>query len=836
MAWYGARCHIGPRPAYQYSFRRRLRPVGSRTERGSLNTDRRPSVELLAPAGGPESLIAAVNNGADAVYLGLGEFNARRGADNFDLSSLVEGARFAHLRGARVYLTANVVVLPREMSAALTMVDEAWVAGVDAVIVQDLGLLRLVRSELPEVRVHASTQIDAMNAESVRALADLGASRVTLARELSLDAVRACASAGVEVETFVHGAICYSYSGQCLMSSMIGRRSANRGQCAQPCRLPYELLGPDGAVAGVPGRYLLSPKDMAGVAHLPGLIGAGVRALKIEGRMKSAEYVAVVTGVYRAALDRALADPEGYGVNEAEWGLLEEAFNRGFTDAYLTGGRGTGLMSYSRPNNRGVLIGRIASIADRRATVDLERSLGSSDTIEVWTRSGRFAQQAVALETDGHPVTTAAAGRPVQIVLEGQASAGDRVFRVADASLAAAARRTFTGAAAADHRPVPVTISASIAPGRPLTLSARAHGAAATVEGPVVERARTKSITADEVIEHVGRMGGSGFRAVGWDIALDADAGMGYSALHKARRAALELLEAELMEPWSGRRLRRPRVTEPARRRRPVARPRLVVSAWDMPTAQACLEAGADEAYLRIFGSSADEPLPGPVRPLLPRVVWPGEVAGVLRHLDGGLVTVGNLGLLAAAGSQPGLAADWPLNALNVHTVEALESIGVDLVWASPELSGRQLAELAQGSPLPVGCIIWGRLELMVAEQCVLQAAGECGRRCAACARRRGWWRLRDQKGYEFPVRTDPSGRSHVVNAVTMDLTRALDEIVRSGVAAVRADFTDEPPSRASEVVAAIRVALDSVLAGGDPPAMPLVEPSTSGHFFRGVL
>ena len=223
-------------------------------------------LELLAPAGGPDALRAAVRNGADAVYLGTTELNARRSAENFRLDTLREACDYAHLRGAKVYLTANVVVLQDEMKPALEMVARAWEAGVDAVIVQDLGLMACIQRSLPEVRIHASTQIDAHNSATVAVLQGLGVSRITLARELSVPEIQDLASSsGVELESFVHGSLCFSHSGQCLMSSLIGGRSANRGQCAQPCRLPYDLAGPGGVIAEVPGRYLLSPKDLCGI-------------------------------------------------------------------------------------------------------------------------------------------------------------------------------------------------------------------------------------------------------------------------------------------------------------------------------------------------------------------------------------------------------------------------------------------------------------------------------------------------------------------------------------------------------------------------------------------
>lgn len=796
--------------------------------------DRHIAAELLAPAGGHDALVAAVNNGADAVYLGLPQLNARRGAANFDLETLAEGARFAHLRQAKVYLTANVVVLPEELRAALSMIEEAWAAGVDAVIVQDLGLLRALQQSLPDVRVHASTQIDAMNPDAVNALAEAGAARVTLARELTLEGIAACAATGVEVETFVHGALCYSYSGQCLMSSLIGRRSANRGLCAQPCRLTYELVGPKGAPVEVPGRYLLSAKDTAGIEHLPALLSAGVAALKIEGRMKSAEYVAIVTSVYRAALDRALADPEGFGVKQAEWEMLEEAFSRGFTDGYLTDRRGGDLMSYTRPNNRGVFLGRVISSGGARANVQLERALDSGDTLEVWTRDGRFAQGAGALIVAGAAAAAAPAGAAIGISFERSVTPGDRVFRVANATLLQAARRTFTGSSALGYAAPVVDFAVHARIGQRLLITATARGVTELAEGEEVTAARTRPITPEDIIEHVGRVGGSGYRAGSWQVDLDAGAGLGFSALHSLRRTVLKRLDEALLAPWASR----PRagaapleLPEPAPRAR---EPLLIATAWDSDTAAACLSAGADRVFVRVFANMGDDyALPAGVHPLLPRVVWSAETRELDRWLEAG-ASVGNLGSVHRAGT--GVEADWPLNVLNAHAAAMLADMGSGLVWASPELSGRQLAVLAGEAPVPVGFVIWGRIELMVSEQCVLQASGPCGRQCRSCARRSGWWRLRDRKGYEFPVTTDPSGRSHILNSVTLDLTRALDEIVAAGVSAVRLDFSDEGPIRAGQVTSAVRSGLIRVLSGGGPPERPVTEPATSGNFYRGLL
>ena len=267
------------------------------------------SVELLAPAGSMIALHAAVSAGADAVYLGASSFNARRSADNFTLETLREACDYAHLRGVKVYLTVNTIILPSELYDALELVRQAYRAGVDAFIVQDLGLAQEIARTIPQTRVHISTQMNTHTKDVLVAEAALGAKRVTLARELSLtevaDLSHFAAELGMETECFAHGALCVCYSGQCFMSSMVGGRSANRGMCAQACRLPYELRNRALRKSlDAPGEHLLSPKDLCTAEILPGLIRAGVSSLKVEGRMKSPEYVSCVVRIYRSVLDR----------------------------------------------------------------------------------------------------------------------------------------------------------------------------------------------------------------------------------------------------------------------------------------------------------------------------------------------------------------------------------------------------------------------------------------------------------------------------------------------------------------------------------------------------
>jgi U32 family peptidase len=790
--------------------------------------------ELLAPAGGPEAFRAAVANGADAVYLGLQELNARRGAPNFTPETLAEATRFAHLRGRRVYLTANILVPAAEMPEALTAVDDAWTAGVDAVIVQDLGLLRLLRTELPHVRLHASTQLDAHNLASVEALAELGVSRVTLARETSLDEITAMASASpVELESFVHGALCFCYSGQCLMSSLIGGRSANRGLCAQPCRLPYALVDERGQEASCPGAYLLSPKDLAAITVLPALLASGVAALKIEGRMKSPEYVALVTGVYRAAIDRAAADPDSFAVTPGEWATLEEAFSRGFTEGSLTGRRGEDRMSWRRPNNRGVPIGRLSAVSEQVATVALDRALDADDVIEVWTARGRFAQKAGPMTAEGRQTMHAPAGSRVRVALQEAARAGDRVFRVVNASLLEAARRTY---ASVDGK-VPLALRVRLAVGEPLELTASAGGVSASVAGPVVEEARTKRVTAEEVMEHVGRLGGTPYFADGWEIDLDPAAGIGFSSLHALRRDALAALDVERLAPWSSRRAAHPAVPALRGARRTHGAPELVAAVSTLEAAAACLDAGADLVLFAVGAASPARALPTGIEPLLPRVAHDGEIGSLLAWADAAPASVaGNLGLLRDLAKRgASVEADWGLNAVNRWSVEGLAEAGAKMVWASPELSGKQLADLATEAVVPVGALVYGRVEMMVAEHCVIGAGRDCDLACTTCARRRTRWTLRDAKGYEFPVTTDETGRTRIYNSVTLDLSRSISELLAAPLSALRLELQQASDAEAAEATRRWRAVLDASIAGAPAPSEPLVQPATSGHFYRGL-
>ncbi len=316
-------------------------------------------IELLAPVGDFECLKASIQNGADAIYLGTSSFSARAGEKNFNLDSLEEVINYAKLRNVSVHLALNTLIKNSEFAEALTIAKFAYEAGVDAIIVQDYGLCSFLLEHLPDLPIHASTQMSIHNLEGVKELESLGFSRVVLARELSINEIEFISNnTNIELETFIHGALCMSYSGQCLMSSMIGARSGNRGRCAQSCRLPYELIDKNNNC--LDKGYLLSPKDLCGLDFIPNLIDIGVTSLKIEGRLKSPEYVAIVTSIYRKYIDLAYSNSK-YEVDENDIKKLMQVFNRGgFSNGHLSADANTELVFKDKPNNMGIYIGNVS--------------------------------------------------------------------------------------------------------------------------------------------------------------------------------------------------------------------------------------------------------------------------------------------------------------------------------------------------------------------------------------------------------------------------------------------------------------------------------------------
>ena len=829
-------------------------------------------VELLAPAGNMAALHAAVAGGADAVYLGLETFNARRGADNFTLVTLREACDFAHLRGVSIYVTMNTIILPDEVGEALECVRQAYRAGADGFIVQDIGLAAEISRTLPEASLHLSTQMNTHNLAGVRAAARLGAERITLAREVSLDEIAllcaAAAEEGMEVEVFAHGALCVCYSGQCFMSSMIGGRSANRGMCAQACRLPYELQNKALQKSlPSPGDHLLSPQDLCTVDRVDDLVAAGVASLKIEGRMKSPEYVFAVTSVYRKALDAALAK-ENAAITDADRDRLTDAFSRGFTTAYLDGKRGNDIMSYQRPNNRGLFLGRVDEVRDGAAYLKSAHALTEGDVLEFWTRKGNGTL------TLG-PVRTDKKGR-YHLPLEGKTrtvKAGDRVFRVRSAEAAfeddareprvplvgtatlhigEPLRMEFHPAAEADIEGAPRT---TLAVARRLQ-AAFPDGVSGVAEGAPVEVARTRAVSFDDVAAHIDRLGNTPYQLVNLTIDMDDGVGIGFSALHGVRAAALDVLTEALTAEGHGRTLPRTTPREPL----PAARPtgcRVAVTVTNPACARAAKRAGAHLIYVPALNYRRGEAViagqknaaaeqagyPKGCIPIMP--VADHEAVGGAREAvvdadvwkyaaAGKPLLAESLGAMERASEEGALLDVGPhVPITNGLSLAVASEFGAARVWLSPELTLRQIEEVAKDAPVELGVLLIGAQELMVTEHCMLMSQGPGDENCAECPRRKSPHVLKDRKGYEFPVVTDAMGRSHLYNAVELDIASSMPELLAAGISSYMVDAT---LMNAEETAHAVGRAIRALhVAQNDGNAIAKMPNTTSGHLYRGV-
>lgn len=820
--------------------------------------------ELLAPAGGPEPFYAALAAGADAIYCGMGSFNARRKASNFSNEAFEAACRAAHLAGTRVYVTVNVVIKDNEMAEALALIDRCWQLGADAFIIQDWGLFFEVRRLMPEVETHISTQANIHDARGAAWCKDAGADRVTLSRELSIDEIARIHNAvDIELEVFSHGAICFCYSGICLLSSFTSRgRSANRGMCAQPCRLPYELIDETGRSWSAPGRErALCPRDTCTAEMLPRLLDAGAHALKLEGRMKAPDYVHSIVSGYRAQLDDVLAGREvSPAVAEARYRQLKRCFNRDFTTEYQQGRSGDEMMSYERSNNRGQIIGEVLGsrpLGDtrglkpddkrRRAAwtrLCLDEPVGKGDLLEL-RHDDEFDQFLTCIAPED-----AAAGSVIECRTARAMPAGARV-RLIRSQAALDAADAALKRPVARKRPVDVRVVARL--GQPFAVELRCVNDPTLVgraEGFVVETARTRAVCADDLVEHVGRMGSSPFETADFDIQLDEGCGMGFSAVHKVRAAACDALERSILAPYvervhhelSARDERCPFDMQGAaesERQAPIGEICALVTTREM--ADIARTAGATRIYMAVDdllaeGFSPQRAIEAHIVPVL------DEVSREMDHerLDPWLAsdapaavgTISELSLGASRGSQAELRSCIPVH--NVACMQALGEHGACGAWLSPELT---LAEIERIAPhrqnLVLGLTVLGAPRVMTSEHCILQVAGACIHDCSRCRLRARDFKLKNIDGRLLPVRTGLNGRSHLYDGAALDATPQIPALLAAGVTRFLVDATLINEDELFRHITRAKRALDAARAGRTPDKrMPN---SNSGCLFQGV-
>ena len=668
-------------------------------------------IELLSPAGSPEAVIAAVQNGADAVYLGMGDFNARRGAKNFTDEEFEKAMRYCRIRGCKVYVTLNTLVNDREMEAAVENARLASALGADGLIVQDLGLAGAIRRALPDIPLHASTQMSLHNLAGVEAAAEMGLTRAVLARELSFEQIKFITQhASIETEVFVHGALCFCHSGQCYMSSLIGRRSGNRGMCAQPCRMQYSL-------GGRMDDYPLSLKDNCLVDRLRELEEAGVACLKIEGRMKRPEYTAIVTDIYAKALkEKRKPSPE-------EMEMLEKTFSRqGFTQGYFNGDKKDMFGVRGEPDKDAE---KIFSTA-RKGYAEGELRRVPVHFYTVCEKGERI--KAIAFDNDGNK------------------------------SLAF---------------------------------------------GPVPERAKRQGLTESYLVEQMYKTGGTPYYCVENKAKAAPGLFLPASEVNELRRKLISDLSEKRAAPPERRSFRLPpppsnvpAIADPVKifqvRTAEQLSPELAALKPDYIYAPAMLMA-EDFNIMRPFIDNGAR-----VVAVLPRIITDDQMRTVYEALeklfDFGVneALVGNLGhALLARQAGMKLRADFGMNAFNSYSMEVLQQAGFLSATASFELRLSQIKAMAK--PIDTEIIVYGRLPLMVSDQCVIkESAGRCN--CQTPGQ------MADRMGSVFPVVKEFGCRNVIYNAHKLYLADKKEDLYSAGLWGLRLLFSTESPRECVEV------------------------------------
>lgn len=808
-------------------------------------------MELLAPAGTMENFMAALESGADAIYLGGKVFNARAHAANFGIDELREAVRLAHILDVSVYVTVNILIGDTELKDLEQYIKDLDSIGVDAIIVQDLAVAEIAKRVAPNIHLHGSTQMTAATLDAVRFYESLGFTRVVLARELSLKEIQhICKHCKAEIEVFVHGALCVCYSGQCLMSSFIGGRSGNRGACAQPCRLPYELLDSKGeSVLPKHEAYLLSPKDLNYSEHMNELVEAGVTSFKVEGRMKKVSYVRQVIGTYREILDEA-------SIHENQRKALASGFNRGFSTAYLEDTVGRQMMTVVAPNHQGKPIGE-SYTKKGEVYLSLTEPIEQGSLVKILQSNGSVTYYTV--DDEWTCVSdTLYKGRPAEGLAVGQLY------------LASTPKNTKSRGLQEFTRKYDMSVYLSVGSNGETNYTELTaildSGLSVTVTNEYVPAIANKVPTSlEKVTEQLGRLGNTLFRLSYVDIP-DGPYMWPASVLNALRRDAVTALETALIthhvESWQALQVTGD-VDYNFKAQHELSYdtcPMISARVDEIEGVKAAISGGAQKI---VFGGDRLSRTPyalsiyDEVARLCaqsdvictfatPRVVKDDEVeaythtleAIVQAHPDSISIHVPQALLwLRELGYTGAIEADTGLNIFNTPTLHFWEQLHISCVNPSQELTLKQITELAKHSHVPIETMIHGYTEMMISEYCAIASFVGTGSKVNCpmpCVKES--YSLKDRKGEIFPIRTDPYCRMHIMNSHEMDMRAYVPMLLQKGISILRVDGRHMKPSYVKDIVSQyVGIATGTMEA---PPKKidSQGESITRGHYFRGIL
>ena len=808
-------------------------------------------MELLAPAGTMENFMAALESGADAIYLGGKVFNARAHAANFGIDELREAVRLAHILDVSVYVTVNILIGDTELKDLEQYIKDLNSIGVDAIIVQDLAVAEIAKRVAPNIHLHGSTQMTAATLDAVRFYESLGFTRVVLARELSLKEIQhICKHCKAEIEVFVHGALCVCYSGQCLMSSFIGGRSGNRGACAQPCRLPYELLDSKGeSVLPKHEAYLLSPKDLNYSEHMNELVAAGVTSFKVEGRMKKVSYVRQVIGTYREILDEA-------SIHENQRKALASGFNRGFSTAYLEDTVGRQMMTVVAPNHQGKPIGE-SYTKKGEVYLSLTEPIEQGSLVKILQSNGSITYYTV--DDEWTCVSdTLYKGRPAEGLAVGQLY------------LASTPKNTKSRGLQEFTRKYDMSVYLSVGSNGETNYTELTaildSGLSVTVTNEYVPAIANKVPTSlEKVTEQLGRLGNTLFRLSYVDIP-DGPYMWPASVLNALRRDAVTALETALIthhvESWQSLQVTGD-VDYDFKAQHELSYdtcPMISARVDEIEGVKAAISGGAQKI---VFGGDRLSRTPYALSVYdevarlcaqsdvictfaTPRVVKDDEVeaykhtleAIVQSHPDSISIHVPQALLwLRELGYTGAIEADTGLNIFNTPTLHFWEQLHISCVNPSQELTLKQITELAKHSHVPIETMIHGYTEMMISEYCAIASFVGTGSKVNCpmpCVKES--YSLKDRKGEIFPIRTDPYCRMHIMNSHEMDMRAYVPMLLQKGISILRVDGRHMKPSYVKDIVSQyVGIATGTMEA---PPKKidSQGESITRGHYFRGIL
>lgn len=799
-------------------------------------------VELLAPVGSFEALKAAVQNGANAVYLGGKDFGARASANNFDRDELKEAVKYAHIRGVQVFVTTNTLRKENEIEDFLEYAKFLYDIDVDAIILQDIGMARLIKRELPDFELHASTQMVAHSLEDVKYLESVGFDRVVLAREVTVEEIKyICDNCKADIEVFVHGALCVCYSGQCLMSSMIGNRSGNRGRCAQPCRQRYELIDVyTGEVVNSNGDYLLSPRDLNAIEEIDKVIDAGVHSLKIEGRMKRPEYVATVIDGYRKTIDEYLATNK-LNVSDETINDLYTIFNRKFTKGLLLGDVGKDMMNSQLPNNQGLYVGTVVDYNKKakRLKIKLANTLKKGDGINLGGGTiGRIIKNG-NIETIGYK------GETIELDFVGEARKGQIVFKTSDSELMDRVQATFTQDKEFVKNIIDAKITIKLGQKPILTLIDRNKNQA-TIEGDkIVEEAMKVALSKEKVETQLRKLGNTPYELDLLEIELDDNVSLPISLLNQMRRDCIELLDKERVSIKNRKYKNKTIKYKPVQYNRNKQQ-EISVKVKNLEQLESALECGVDRIYYEDTNTidkamSLSMKYNKKVIYSAPRIIRNKEYNHLAKANNAGVesVQVGNYGSIDYFKDKK-LNIDYYLNAFNSETINYYKEIGADTLCISQELNINEIKETIKYTDINIESVVYGYTPLMITEYCPMGViVRDCkkDKRVAKC--KESIYALRNSKGDEFRVSQDIFCRSTIYNSNVTCMLDNLYELHEIGINVLRLDFTLEDKETVKEVIEAYQEVLSNDYKLGTKATKlynKLDEKgTTAGHYYKGV-